>query len=59
MNREILFKGKRLDNGEWLEGFYAHWSKGGGYIALHDLRHNNFKIEVIGNVHDAESIAKA
>ena len=22
--REILFSGKRLDNGEWVEGFYVH-----------------------------------
>ena len=22
MNREILFRGRRLDNGEWAEGFY-------------------------------------
>lgn len=22
--REILFRGKRVDNGEWTEGFYAH-----------------------------------
>lgn len=23
MNREILFKGKRKDNGEWVEGYYV------------------------------------
>lgn len=22
--REILFRGKRKDNGDWIEGFYAH-----------------------------------
>lgn len=22
--REILFRGKRIDNGEWVEGFYVH-----------------------------------
>lgn len=24
MNREILFKAKRLDNGEWVEGYYVY-----------------------------------
>lgn len=24
MNREILFKAKRKDNGEWVEGYYAY-----------------------------------
>ncbi len=23
MNREILFRGKRVDNGEWVEGYYV------------------------------------
>lgn len=24
MNREILFRGKRIDNGEWVEGQYVY-----------------------------------
>ena len=27
--REILFRGKRLDNGEWVEGYFAHYSRPG------------------------------
>lgn len=26
--REIIFRGKRLDNGEWVEGFYNHIPNG-------------------------------
>ena len=43
--REILFRGKRLDNGEWVEGFYSpvklpifgemvHFINEGGYKAV-------------------------
>ena len=27
MSREILFKAKRLDNGEWVEGYYVYCRK--------------------------------
>lgn len=27
MNREILFKAKRIDNGEWVEGYYVYCRK--------------------------------
>ena len=27
MNREILFKAKRIDNGEWVEGYYCKWKQ--------------------------------
>jgi hypothetical protein len=30
MNREILFKGKRIDNGEWIEGLLI-------YICLYSI----------------------
>ena len=26
--REILFRGKRIDNGEWIEGYYVHLTDG-------------------------------
>jgi len=28
MNREILFRGKRIDNGEWVYGGHAKWKDG-------------------------------
>lgn len=32
MNREILFRGKRVDNGAWVEGDLAHHKDGRRYI---------------------------
>lgn len=31
--REILFRGKRLDNGEWIEGHYGERFDGEGIVA--------------------------
>lgn len=29
MNREIKFRGKRIDNGEWVCGYYVYTNRGG------------------------------
>lgn len=46
MNREILFKAKRKDNGEWVEGYYAKLGYG-----------NNAKHFIIQNVSLQEDIS--
>jgi len=32
--REILFRGKRVDNGEWVEGCYSHEKVGDYFTAV-------------------------
>lgn len=32
--REILFRGKQIDNGEWVEGFYLKYADGGCTISV-------------------------
>lgn len=49
MNREILFKAKRFDNGEWVEGYY--FCAGGKYMILNftekncELYHNMYEVQ--------------
>lgn len=49
MNREILFKAKRFDNGEWVEGYYFY--AGSKYMILNfteknsELYHNMYEVQ--------------
>lgn len=49
MNREILFKAKRIDNEEWVEGYY--FCAGGKYMILNftekncELYHNMYEVQ--------------
>lgn len=36
MNREIIFRGKRLDNNEWVYGDLVHDNRGGCYVYTND-----------------------
>ena len=40
--REIIFRGKRIDNGEWAYGYYTEWSAGatGSVIETDDYDHS-------------------
>lgn len=37
--REILFRGKRLDNGEWIEGFYVKCRSRCYVLPVYDIDH--------------------
>lgn len=49
MNRKILFKAKRIDNEEWVEGYYFY--AGGKYMILNfteknsELYHNMYEVQ--------------
>ena len=49
MDREILFRGKRTDNGEWLEGYYAVIGKRNVIIALPEMYYTEDAEERYGN----------
>jgi len=39
--REILFRGKRVDNGEWVEGYYVAYRVTGGGVLFHHIKNAN------------------
>ena len=51
--REILFRGKRIDNGEWVEGFYNHIPCGRSWVDEHMIQ-TVLENGKIGMLHDVD-----
>ena len=47
MNREIKFRGKRVDNGQWVYGFVVINKDGTAWIKNTDYNVNNNRIDII------------
>lgn len=45
--REILFRGKRTDNGEWVEGYYVAYRVTGGGDLYHHIKNANDTFPII------------
>lgn len=43
MNREYLFKGKKVENGEWVEGYYQEYSK--EHACIHKNGSDSFQVD--------------
>lgn len=41
MPREIIFRGRKKETGEWIEGNYIHNVRKGEFHAIIDKEHNN------------------
>lgn len=53
MDMEILFRGKRTDNGDWVEGYYAVIGRRNVIIALPEMYYTEDAEERYGNeIHD-------
>ena len=58
MNREIKFRGKRVDNGQWVYGFVVINKDGTAWIKNTDYNVNNNRIDVIPHQVNPETVGQ-